>query len=370
MKSTYNITFGILSAIGIICVVMGHVGCTMLSFDNFFPYASFHIPLFFFISGYFYTHKKEKSVWRNVKQKIQKLLIPVYWISIFYYFITEILIVSFGFKLTAEPFSLQNILIDPWIHTQPSGFIPSAWFAISLLITEILHVFFQKGISFIPIKQKDYITLLLYIMLGNIIIIRGTNGLSDFIINIQKAILGLTFYQIGYMYKYYFESWDIKIPDNIYFSVLLLIREILHYIYGWCSIAWYDLSDLNECFFLIILSAITGIMFWLRIARIFSPLVKENAYIIYLGKHTFSIMINHLFVIFLIQGFIGIIHLKFGLFPTFDISMYKTHVYYVFNKNISIPLFLTMGSISVILLFEKIKDKLKTTKKYSLFMRL
>ena len=81
-------------------------------------------------------------------------------------------------------------------------------------------------------------------------------------------------------------------------------------------------------------------------------------------------MIHHLFAILLIQGFIGIICQKFGSFPTFDISIYKAHVYYVFNKNISIPLFLAIGSISVTLLFEKIKDKLRTMKKYSLFMWL
>lgn len=58
-------------------------------------------------------------------------------------------------------------------------------------------------------------------------------------------------------------------------------------------------------------------MFWLRIAKIMSPLIKENSYIIYIGKHTFAIMMHHLFAVFLIQGFVGIMYLKFGFFPTF-----------------------------------------------------
>ena len=94
-----------------------------------------------------------------------------------------------------------------------------------------------------------------------------------------------------------------------------------------------------------------------------SPLIKENSYIIYIGKHTFAIMMHHLFAVFLIQGFVGIMYLKFGFFPTFDILKYKTQVYYVFNKNIAVPLFLAIGAISLVLLYEKTKDALKPFRK-------
>ena len=40
---TENTHIRILQCIGIICVVMGHVGCNVFSFGNWLPYASFHI---------------------------------------------------------------------------------------------------------------------------------------------------------------------------------------------------------------------------------------------------------------------------------------------------------------------------------------
>ena len=52
-KQAYNLAFGVLSCIGILCVVMGHMGCDLLSLNGWLPYAAFHMPLFFFISGYF-----------------------------------------------------------------------------------------------------------------------------------------------------------------------------------------------------------------------------------------------------------------------------------------------------------------------------
>ena len=42
----------ILQTIGIILVVVGHVGGIGL-FSDWFPISSFHMPLFVFISGYF-----------------------------------------------------------------------------------------------------------------------------------------------------------------------------------------------------------------------------------------------------------------------------------------------------------------------------
>lgn len=359
MKGNYNITFGILSAFGIICVVMGHTGCTMLTFDQFFPYASFHMPLFFFISGYFYTHEKEKMIWGVIKRKVKNLLIPFYIIYVSYRFVAEVLKTLFGFRLAAVPFSAKNILMDPWIHVQPAGFCPPAWFVIALLMAEVMHVIFQRTIRLIPEKQRDIIILICYGFLGYVIISLGTDGLSGFEINVRKAVLGLFYYQLGYVYKVYLEKWDEKLVNIAYFGVLLLIRGILHYTIGWCSIAWYNLSDINESFFVLALSAGIGIMFWLRIAKILTPLIEENSYIIYMGKHTFAIMMHHLFALFVIQGLIGIIHLKFGLFPTFDLSVYKTHVYYVFSKNVAIPLFLTIGTIFLILLYEKAKEWLR-----------
>ena len=56
-----NIQFAILQTIAIIFVVVGHSGGISFGFE-WFPISSFHIPLFIFISGYFYKEKQEKKL--------------------------------------------------------------------------------------------------------------------------------------------------------------------------------------------------------------------------------------------------------------------------------------------------------------------
>ena len=48
-----NETFVVLSAIGILLILLGHLDFPLLSMGNLFLYYSFHVMLFAFISGYF-----------------------------------------------------------------------------------------------------------------------------------------------------------------------------------------------------------------------------------------------------------------------------------------------------------------------------
>ena len=87
-KQAYNLAFGVLSCIGILCVVIGHMGCDLLSLNGWLPYAAFHMPLFFFISGYFYRYDRKCTLINFVVQLIKKLLVPFYILYILYYFCT------------------------------------------------------------------------------------------------------------------------------------------------------------------------------------------------------------------------------------------------------------------------------------------
>ena len=54
IQEDYNAAFGILSALAIIMIVAGHADYNILTVGELFPYYSFPVPLFMFISGYFY----------------------------------------------------------------------------------------------------------------------------------------------------------------------------------------------------------------------------------------------------------------------------------------------------------------------------
>ena len=57
-----NKEFRILSAIGIILVVAGHLGYDLFDIGGLFPYYSFHVFIFLFVSGYFYREEAQERI--------------------------------------------------------------------------------------------------------------------------------------------------------------------------------------------------------------------------------------------------------------------------------------------------------------------
>ena len=63
-----NKKFMILSAIGIIMVVDSHTWGAFNIFANYFPFNSFFMPMFVFISGYFNKVDKNTNLWKYTKK--------------------------------------------------------------------------------------------------------------------------------------------------------------------------------------------------------------------------------------------------------------------------------------------------------------
>lgn len=64
-----NMQFCILSALGMFFVVDGHLNNSYLDIGGLVPYYSFHMPLFAFISGYFYKKGSEHLLGVYAKKK-------------------------------------------------------------------------------------------------------------------------------------------------------------------------------------------------------------------------------------------------------------------------------------------------------------
>ncbi|MGN0479275.1 MAG: hypothetical protein ACI4GO_07560, partial [Hominenteromicrobium sp.] len=77
--------------------------------------------------------------------------------------------------------------------------------------------------------------------------------------------------------------------------------------------------------------------------------------------HTYSVMMHHLFAIFLIQSAAALVSRLTGLLSTFDLDGYKSWVYYLYVPQEPIRLFYAAASIAMVLagsyLFEKVKEK-------------
>ena len=368
-ESSYNMQFGVLSCIGIVCVVMGHLDCDILTFGNWLPYASFHMPLFFFISGYFYKNNVEVriTIADYAIKLVKKLLIPFYIIYIIYYFIQQLLNIVFHCTFNFEK-NFIFYIIAPFTRTQPVGFCSSAWFVITLLGVRFIHFCVQKVLWYLKKNKQTriLITMLLYIAVGVLAFKYESRDLNGWERNILKVCFGLSFYQIGIIYGMIEDEID-QVNDFVYFGLLILLREMLWIRTGWGSISFYNFGDVEEGYFPIVYSAMIGILIWARIARYISENIKINGLIIQIGKSTFEIMMHHLFVVFLLQG-IGIAFYNTVFRGKFDIAAYKSSIYYLATDNPLLPITLSFISVLIISKYTIVKKyfKQKSFKKKTL----
>ena len=118
----------ILSVLAISFVVLGHMNfyargtlevtlTEPMTFSGWFPYYSLHLPLFLFISGYFFRDLPHdgtylRALLRLIGKKALKLLLP-------YYLLTGLSLLATSWlnikgQTPWTPFSLTT-----WLHTQP-----------------------------------------------------------------------------------------------------------------------------------------------------------------------------------------------------------------------------------------------------------
>jgi len=82
-----NQTFQYLKAIAILMVIDDHMSTRIGILSSLFPYNSFYMPLFVFISGYFF---RDKGIWNNIKGSVESccslILFCITWGNCFHSF--------------------------------------------------------------------------------------------------------------------------------------------------------------------------------------------------------------------------------------------------------------------------------------------
>lgn len=135
----------IFRGIGILLMVMGHVGFGA-KFDYFIH--AFHMPMFFFVSGYFYKDREIRFIdflWKKVKT----LLFPYAVFGLFHYFV--------WIYLNRDTNPLFNWHIPYhllWNNTDGMPIAGALWFLTALFFVDILYFLLNRCI-----KNKGILTI-------------------------------------------------------------------------------------------------------------------------------------------------------------------------------------------------------------------
>ena len=142
----------IAKAIGIIMVVCGHIGgiYKIIGIPVFnskpseiFPIYSYHMPLFIFISGYFYKQGYIYDIKGLIKKRLKTLVIPYYKWNLFYGLLVTVLI-NVGLFNNGNKINLYNYFLEPIFQGYQYNLNGPSWFLISLFFIQIGYTLIRK----------------------------------------------------------------------------------------------------------------------------------------------------------------------------------------------------------------------------------
>jgi len=172
---------------------------------------SFHIPLFFIVSGCLLNYQNEEN--KNMKQifikKVKSLILPYIAFSIIRLIIRMIL----------SNFSILVIMGDLKNSIKLIGIGPM-WFLPALFIAELLFYIIRKTI------KKEYLRIIIIVILLCIPLLLNKNSNSMLFV-LSRSFISLGFIEIGY-YTYKFIS-KIDLPYYLIFILVIATIFLSHY---------------------------------------------------------------------------------------------------------------------------------------------
>jgi len=230
----------IAKGIAIILVVLGHIDFG----DNFVCnwIYSFHMPIFFIISGFFIT-SKTINIKDNIIVESKKLLYPYFSFSIL-----ALLYLIIKFILGSIDFSVLSVAI---IDTITLNGYSALWFLPTLFFSKILVNIIENS----NISKKIYIFLILFICLQNylgILDLLSFSILKSIYIFVNRIIISMIFLKIGSILRKHLITKNM----NFYFCILLIIVSLfvsqingfvdLHYLVLNNSLLYFLLAFVNS----------------------------------------------------------------------------------------------------------------------------
>ena len=327
----------IAKAIGIIMVVCGHIGgiYKIIGIPVFnskpseiFPIYSYHMPLFIFISGYFYKQGYIYDIKGLIKKRLKTLVIPYYKWNLFYGLLVTVLI-NVGLFNNGNKINLYNYFLEPIFQGYQYNLNGPSWFLISLFFIQIGYTLIRKRLNNNILDVK--LSLLLFII--TIIVNIWSNNIvmenHPIPLFLSRTLFGVLFFHIGYCFNIYFKSKNnLCVPDLLFivFKLTPVFSEKAFFvIYIGCDLL--NISASSNTMFNIaknytlsmstmllrgmsivpILSAILGIIYILYISKLIEKILLNRdlkylkMFFGFISKNTFAIMMHHMTINMFIQ---------------------------------------------------------------------
>lgn len=279
----------IAKAIGIIMVVVGHCSITPMLLRDFIYL--FHVPLFFFLSGYLLKNEYLDKVQVFVKRKITGLYFPYQKYAIIFILLHN---VFFRIDIYGNVYDYNgqyqhiyssfydygyNILRALFMCTNEQ-LLGGLWFLRTLFIASIIGVLLMSYIR--SINRR----LLILFFVGIICALCGVYDFKVFI-HLKIVFLALFMYIVGFLYKQHYENRISRGKWNVFFAGSSVLIASLFF-----PLTYADFTLQTSFYYFAI--AILGIFFTINMSYFLSK--KQffgKRFLVFIGNHTLIILALH-----------------------------------------------------------------------------
>lgn len=300
MKSKNNKQFMVFSALNMMLVVDAHAWTSLNIMTRYLTYNMFIMPAFTFVSGYFFRIDN-KNYLRN---KIKNLILPYYVWWVIYALLLILLNKIFSIKIALDV-TLDTLILGPWKGGECWSFNNPSWFVCFLFLVQILyyglHKLFYKC-------WNDWVVFIVWTLVAILTTHYVTTNLINLVYcNVYRVFILGWFYHFGVIYKKYVEKWFNKETGLITCVCCIIAMAFLNQIFGvqhflFNSLSWKvegmeNFGILSGIYLLIV--GVIGIIFWLKISQVLVPALGRSRFFNFVSNHTFEIMMNHIFFMWL-----------------------------------------------------------------------
>lgn len=254
-----------LRGFGIFCVTIGHLACNFLIETHIY---SFHMFLFFFISGFLHSDKQG-----NFKEYMSKKTKTIFMPFLFWNILSVLAgIVLFGVDIGTS-IGLLFLLDGQICWNAP------IWFLLLLYMTQVVYFFIKK---YIPYGN--------YVSIPILLVLWGFVSSTNVIMKLNLLPICLLFYVLGNVYKEFYKKYEdekkgkkIVVPVCIAFLSINLVFGV--YLNGRITFTGAYFGNVLYC----VVGAIAGVMFYTLLFQNVQVL-QSSKVLSYLGKNSLIIM--------------------------------------------------------------------------------
>lgn len=317
----------ILKGLGILSVVWGHSGS-----KNAFYMFWFHMPLFFFVSGYLYRFKPQQTAFDYVKKKAKHLLVPY----VFYLLLLTIMMVSINIW---KGQTVGLFLNDNWKALLLGGSLlegvyATFWFTTCLFSVQIAYDYLCRKL---PSGIYRGMVVVACFLLAYWESRYWANSYVPW--NLDVGLYALVFYALGHLFK---KRQLLEKPNHRKIIIGLSLLAFLGFIYLYThKVLDYGLDMKHRQYYYFGTNLILPLVITLllsQISMIVSRWTLLRNFLVLLGSAAMVIMYLHLSAVYLVHQMVAITPVRF-----FAVGLFLPLIFYQIAKRVPYGRRLALG---------------------------